>query len=126
MHFFIPHMSHCHGVSGLIPWKICDDIPRYDLLYHILLQSSQATGGFVLLRVTARSHIPHGNFVPFYGWLRYGWSGLSLLMGSKVLLYITAGESSVCFSFVIKQGCVACKVAVSAFGLTMSHKVTMT
>ena len=33
---------------------------------------------------------------------------------------------SVCFPFVIKQGCVACKVVVSACGLTMSHKVTMT
>ena len=22
----VPHLSHCHGVSGLIPWKICDDM----------------------------------------------------------------------------------------------------
>ena len=28
---------------------------------------------------------------------------------------------SVCFPFVIKQGCVACRVVVSAFNLAMSH-----
>ena len=33
---------------------------------------------------------------------------------------------SVCFPFVFNQGCVACKVVISAFNLTMSHKVTMT
>ena len=100
------------------------DMPRHDLW--LVLQSSLATDGFVLLHVTARSHIPHGNFGFLFGggFVMFGvvWArcrGPGFCSTSPLV-------RSVCFPVMIKQGCVVCKVVVSACSLTMSHKVTMT
>jgi len=89
------------------------------------LQSSQATGGFVLLDVTAHSHIQHGNF----GFLFRGGFGMFGVVWARCrgpgFCSISPLVRSICFPFMIKQGCVTCKVVISACSLSMSHKVTM-